>query len=147
MRECRRPMSPADRKVARHRNRFPAILHALRAARAQIVKPAEDDRFSRANFCAGRHEPAFLPVVTEGAFESAAGIGQRLRATIDHAERTGDDAISAAVADIVLHEHASRLRCARSSRSDKLRDNRLLRNVCKRRREKSSETDLRLAIA
>src|SRR5262249_21815448 len=73
--------------------------------RAQIIEPPKYDRFSRTNFGARRCEAALLPVVAEGAFECAAGVGQRLRAAVNHAKRTGDDAIPAAIADVVLHKH------------------------------------------
>jgi hypothetical protein len=46
-----------------------------------------------------------LSVVAEGAFESAAGVGQRLWAPVNHAKRTRDNAVPAAVANIILHEH------------------------------------------
>ena len=76
-------------------------------ARAKIIKPSEDDRFGWANLRASRNESALLAVVTKRAFEGSAGIGQRLRPAIDHAEWTGDDAIAAAVTDIVLHENGA----------------------------------------
>jgi hypothetical protein len=50
-----------------------------------------------------------LAIVTEGAFESAAGIGQRLRPAINHAKGTGNNTVTAAVADIVLDEHGADL--------------------------------------
>ena len=87
-----------------------ALLQGLnppRSARTKIVQPAEDNRFRRADFCAGRREPALLPVITKGAFERAAGIGKWCGPAIDHAEGTGDHAITAAVADIVLDEDGS----------------------------------------
>ena len=84
---------------------FLQLLHALRRARAQIIEPPEHDRFGRTNFGARRNEAALLSIVTKGAFECAAGVGQRLRAPVDHAKRTRDDAIPAAVANIILHEH------------------------------------------
>ena len=105
------PRFPSDRKFARRCNRTVAdVFTRSFAACAQIVEPAEDDRFGRANFRARRHESALLPVVTKGALECAARIGQRLRAAIDHAERTGNDAITAAVANIVLHEDGADFR-------------------------------------
>ena len=84
---------------------FSQLLHTLRSPCAQIIEPPEHDRFSRTNFRAGRSEPALLSVVTKSAFECAAGVGQRLRAPIDHAKRAGNDAIPAAIANIVLHQH------------------------------------------
>src|SRR5205823_4252529 len=56
------------------------------------------------NFRAGRNESALLSIVAEGALECAAGIGKRFGPAIDHAKWTGDDAVSATVADIVLDE-------------------------------------------
>jgi hypothetical protein len=64
------------------------FLHAFRAARAKIIQSAEDNRFSRANFGAGWHESAFLPIITESTFEGAAGIVQRCRTAIDHPKWT-----------------------------------------------------------
>ena len=84
---------------------FSQLLHALRRARAQIIEPPEHDRFSRTNLGARRCEAAFLPVVAKSAFECAAGVRQRLWAPINHAKRTRDNAIPAAVANVVLHEH------------------------------------------
>jgi len=76
----------------------------IAGAGAKIVEATEDDRLRRTNFGAGGRESALLPVVTKGALECATGIRQRLRATIDHAEGTGDNAITATIADVVLHE-------------------------------------------
>ena len=84
---------------------FSQLVHTLRRARAQIIEPPEHDRFSRTNFRARGCKAALLSVVAEGAFECAAGIGQRLWAPVDHAERARNNAISAAVANVVLHEH------------------------------------------
>jgi hypothetical protein len=84
---------------------FSQLVHTLRRARAQIIEPPEHDRFSGTNFCAGRCEAALLSVVAEGAFESAPGVGQRLWAPVNHPKRTRDNAVPAAVANIILHEH------------------------------------------
>src|SRR5207245_834126 len=84
---------------------FSQFLHTLCRTRAQIIEPPEDDRFGWTNLCARRWEPALLAIITESALEGAAGVGQRLRTTIDNAKRTGYDTISAAVANIVLHKH------------------------------------------
>src|SRR4029450_5337 len=81
------------------------LMHTLRRARAQVVEPPEHDRFSWTNFGARRCEAALLSVVAEGAFECAAGVGQRLRAPVNHAKRARHDAISAAVANIILDKH------------------------------------------
>ncbi len=80
------------------------LLHTFRRARAQVIEPSKDDRFGRTNFCAGWDEAALLSVVAKRALKGATGVGQRFRPAIDHAEWTGDDAISAAVTHIVLHE-------------------------------------------
>ena len=81
------------------------LLDALRCTRPQIIEPSKDNRFSRTNFCARRNESAFLSIVTEGTLECAARVGQRLGPAIDHAEGAGDDAVTAAIADIVLDQH------------------------------------------
>ena len=79
-------------------------LDPLRSAPTKIVQSAEDNGFRRADFCAGRREPALLAVITKGAFERAAGVGKWCGPAIDHAKGTGDNAITAAIADVVLHE-------------------------------------------
>ena len=84
---------------------FSQLVHTLRRACAQIIEPPEHDRFSRTNFGTRRCEAALLSVVAEGAFECAAGFGQRLWAPVNHAKRARDDAIPATVANVVLHEH------------------------------------------
>ena len=84
---------------------FSQLLHTLRRARAQIIEPTEYDRFSRTNFGARRRKATLLAIITKRAFECAAGVGQRLWAPINHAKRARDDAIPAAVANVVLHEH------------------------------------------
>ena len=80
------------------------LLHALRCSRAQIIKPAEDNRFGRTNLRARGNEAAFLSIVTKRALKRAASIGQRLRPAIDYAERTRNDAITTAIANVVLHK-------------------------------------------
>src|ERR1043166_1553909 len=77
------------------------VLQPFGCPRAQIVESSKQDRFGRTNLRACRNEPALLSVVTERAFECAAGVRQWFGATIDHAERTGDHAIAAAVANVV----------------------------------------------
>src|SRR4030095_14467091 len=77
----------------------------LRRARTQVIEPPKHDRFSRTNFRARRREAALLSVVAEGALECASGVGQRLWAPVNHAERARDDAIPAAVANVILHKH------------------------------------------
>ena len=85
-----------------------SVLASLVLARrmvTQFVQATKHDRFSRANLGARRHQPALLSIVTEGAFECAAGVRQRLRSTIDHAERTGYDAVTTTITNVVLHEY------------------------------------------
>jgi len=81
------------------------LLHTLRCACAQIVEPAEHNRFGWTNFRACGDEAALLAVVTQGAFERAACVGQRFRSPIDHTKWARNDAVAAAVANIILHEH------------------------------------------
>src|SRR5712691_6141716 len=84
---------------------FSQLLHPLRRARAQIIEPPEHDRFSRTNFGARRCEATLLAIITKRAFECAAGVGQRLRTAINYPKRTRHHAVSAAVANIILHKH------------------------------------------
>ncbi len=81
------------------------MLHAFHSLRAEIIQSAEHDGFGWTNLCTSRNKSAFLSIVTKCALESAAGIGQRFRPAIDYAEGAGDNAIAAAVANIILHEH------------------------------------------
>src|SRR5579884_781594 len=83
------------------------LIEAFLCAGAQLVQRAEQDRFGRADLRARGNEAALLAIVTERAFECAAGIGQRFGSAIDYAKRARDDAVSAAVADIVLHKHGA----------------------------------------
>ncbi len=119
---------------------FSQLVHTLRRACAQIIEPPEHDRFSRTNFGARRCEAALLSVVTEGAFECAAGIGQRLSAAGQSRQK---DTRRRSTRSRCKHHSArapSRLRCERSRPWDMLRDNQLPRSACKHRRGKSSET-------
>ena len=50
-----------------------------------------------------------MPVITESALEGAAGVGQGLGTFADDAEGTGNDAITAAVANVVLHKDGTDL--------------------------------------
>ena len=77
---------------------------------AQFVQRAEEDAFRRARLGARRGQPAGLPVVAEGAFERAARVEERLLAAVDHAERARHHAVAAAVANVVLHQHAADFR-------------------------------------
>ena len=83
------------------------MLYAFLRLDTQIIKPAEDDRFSWTNFGACGNESALLSIVAKRALESAAGVGERFRPAIDYAERAGDNTIAAAVANIVLHEYGT----------------------------------------
>ena len=56
---------------------------------------------------ARRRKATLLAIVTKRAFECAAGVGQGLWAPVNHAKRARDDAIPAAIANVVLHEHRS----------------------------------------
>ena len=88
---------------------FSQLLHTLHSAGTHVVESAENDRLSRTNFRTRGREAAFLSVVTKRALKGAAGIWQGFRPTIDHTEGTGDDAVSAAVANIILHEYRADL--------------------------------------
>src|SRR5581483_8347850 len=85
------------------------FFYALRCSWTQIGKAPENNRFRGANLGACGNEPAFLPIITKGAFERAAGVWQRLRAAINYAKRAGNNAIATAVADIVLDKHRADL--------------------------------------
>src|SRR3954454_15352437 len=89
---------------------FAQLVHTLRRACAQIIESTKHDRFGRADFGARGHESAFLPVVAEGAFECAAGVGQWFWPAIDYPEWAGDNAVSAAVANIVLNKYRTDFR-------------------------------------
>ena len=86
------------------------MFHALLRVRAQIIKPAKNDRLGGTHFCAGRDESAFLSIITKSALKCAACIGKRLGPAIDHPERAGDDAIPTAIADVILHENRTDFR-------------------------------------
>jgi hypothetical protein len=86
---------------------FLQMLHALFRSGTQIIKSAKDDRFCWTNFGASGHESALLSIVTKGAFECAAGLWQRLRTSVDHAEWTRDHAIAASITHIILHENGA----------------------------------------
>src|SRR5882724_1698292 len=86
---------------------FSQLLHTLYRPRAQIIEPPEHDRFSWTNFCTRRRKATLLSIVTKGAFECTAGVRQRLWAPVNHAKGARDNAIPAAVANVVLHQHRS----------------------------------------
>src|SRR5438874_1249617 len=99
---------------------------------SQILKRTEDNRFSGANFRAGGHQPADLSVVAEGALESAAGFGQRFFPAVNHPKGTGNDTVTAAVANVVLHKDGLVLSAHNGGRWDRIPNSQLLRSVCKR---------------
>lgn len=80
------------------------LLDAPRCSRTQIIEPSKDNRFGRTNFCARWNQSTFLSIVTEGALECPPVVGQRPGAAINHAKGAGNDAITAAITDIVLHK-------------------------------------------
>ena len=84
---------------------FSQLMHTFRRTRPQIIEPPKNDRFSWTNFGARGWKAALLAIVAERAFEGAAGVGQRLRAPVNHAKWTRDDAIPASVANVILNEH------------------------------------------
>ena len=84
---------------------FSQLVHPLRRPRTQIIEPSKHDRFRWTNFRARRCEAALLSVVAERAFECASRVRQWLGPSIDYAKRTRHNAVPAAVANIVLHEH------------------------------------------
>jgi hypothetical protein len=72
---------------------------------AQLVKRAELDGLGRAGLGAGRLHAGAEPVVAQRALVCLAV----LLAPGDHAERAGPDAVTAAVADVVLDHHGAEL--------------------------------------
>src|SRR5262249_53301247 len=74
-------------------------------ALAQLIERAELNRLRGAGGGARGDQANLLAVVTERAFESAAVVG----AFVDHPERARDDAVAAAVANVVLHVDATEL--------------------------------------
>ena len=104
-RECRAPTFQSDRKAVHPYNRVlviapPVATRARANHRAGRRRLIQLDKLSRR-----RGQSAFLPVIAKGALECAASVGQRLRPAIDHTKRARDNAISAAIANVVLHEH------------------------------------------
>ncbi len=73
--------------------------HARFRPLPQFLNRPELNRFGRAGLCAGGRHVALLPVVAEGAFVNVSVV----LASVQHAERTGRDAVAAAVADVGLH--------------------------------------------
>jgi hypothetical protein len=72
----------------------------------ELVQRPELDRLGRAGLGAGGNEARLLTVVAERALERAAVVGP----AVDDAERTGYDAVAAAVADVGLYVDAAELR-------------------------------------
>jgi len=93
------------RKVARRRNRVLAVAAPVASRVRANHRAARTRSISRTNLGARRCEAALLSVVAEGAFECAGGVGQRLWAPVNHAKGHETNAIAAAVANIILHEH------------------------------------------
>src|SRR5947209_439209 len=84
--------------------------------RFQLFHFAKLDRIRRTRFRASRFDAIFHAVITERAFTCRMAT---LFVTRDHSERTGNDAIAAAVADILLHVDRVELRannCPRRAR-------------------------------
>src|SRR6267143_3983791 len=116
------------------------LLDTLCCAGAQIIKSTKDNRLGWAKFCACGYEPTFLAIITKRAFECAAGIREWF-ADDDRSRRT--DTRRRNNRSRCKHRSAparNRFRCEQLRRSDTLRGNRLLRNACKRLKEKPTET-------
>src|SRR5438105_6978850 len=73
--------------------------------RAHLIEIAEEDRLGRTRLRARRHQAVLLTVVAERAFERAAVN----RIFVDDAERAGNNAVAAPVADVGLDVHAPKL--------------------------------------
>src|SRR3954454_15470663 len=73
---------------------------------AQLVQRAELDRVGRARLGARRLRPDPEPVVAERALPGAAVV----LPLVDDAVGAGGDAVAAAVADVLLHDHGVELR-------------------------------------
>src|SRR5256885_3490553 len=75
--------------------------------RFQLFHFAKLDRIRRTRFRASRFDTIFHAIITERAFT---GRMCTLFVTRDHPKRTGNDAIAAAVADVLLHVDRVELR-------------------------------------
>ena len=104
----------------------------------QLVQRAEEDALGRAGLGASRDEATRLAVVAEGTLERAARVFERLLATVDHAEGTGDHAVAAAVADVVLDEDGLRLRADDAAGGAGFQAAPLPRSACTRPRGRAS---------
>src|SRR5690348_3285927 len=109
-------MDAADgriRRVVDARIRVTARLElcgAFVGAGLQLVERTELNRLGRTRFCARRRQSIDLAVVTEGALERAAASSRIVRPPVDDAERAADDAVAAAIADVVLDVHGTDFR-------------------------------------
>jgi hypothetical protein len=111
------------------------LLESLLRALAQLVEGAELDRVGRTGLRAGRFVAALEPVVAEGAFPDPAvlllaeleaedldrrisGVARQV-APVQDAEGARRNAVAAAVADVLLHDHGAVLGAEqRSGRAD-----------------------------
>jgi hypothetical protein len=84
----------------------PEFVHAFVCGVPKLVNFAELDRFGRTRGGACRLQSFLLPVVAECAFKCPA-IG---RIALDHAERTGHNAVGASIANIGLNKHSAEFR-------------------------------------
>ena len=110
------------------------LLDPLARALAQLLDRAELDRLRRAGLGAGGDQAVALPVVAEGAF---VGVAVEVAAR-DDAERTGRDAVGAAVADVGLDVDVGDIRCRRSPPSGRRAGRGRSRSACRRRSSSAS---------
>src|SRR5258708_16600962 len=80
--------------------RLVQLLHARLRSLSKLADGPKLNRLGRAGFRAGGLHPALQPVVTERALLR----GVRNRVDVDHAERTGRDAVAAPVAGVRLDD-------------------------------------------
>src|SRR3984893_15167816 len=76
------------------------LLHPRFRSLSKLAYGAELDRLGRAGFRAGGLHPALQPVVTERALLRSIGY----RVDVDHAERTGRNAVAASIASVRLND-------------------------------------------
>src|SRR3954471_22439367 len=81
------------------------LVESLRGALAQLVERPKLDRVRGAGLGTGRLHVVAKAVVTEGALPNAPVI----LTLVEDAERAGDHAVAAAVADVLLHDHRPEL--------------------------------------
>ena len=102
-----------DRKCARPGSHAVAIPCTRSLPRSRsVIEIAKLNGLRRARLRTCRGQPSFLAVVTERTFERATIV----RPSVDHAKRTGNNAIAATVADIGLHKYGSEFRADDRSR-------------------------------